>query len=80
MSERYKRLKAHCEGMGINLLRDDVAFIERMLVHCEPTARQTCLKTYFQIWLDGMEEEGLHNRQNTGRHMANTWLRTRFGK
>jgi hypothetical protein len=61
---------------GINLHKDDIAFIKCCLGYIPYNERRKTLQKYAEIWLKAMNEtDKVIAKQNVGRRRANTWLR-----
>jgi len=65
----------HCATNGIELLRDDVIFIKRMLKTIHSSQHKAILLEYVALWLAGMaKEQSSIKKQGVGRRMANRSL------
>jgi len=65
----------HCAALGIELLKDDVIFIKRMLKTIHSSKHKAILNQYVALWLTGMvEEQSSIKKQGVGRRMANSSL------
>jgi hypothetical protein len=61
---------------GLELTHDDLIFLRHHLPF-DPSHRDAALARYREIWHEAMTEEPAgHRKQNKGRFVANTWLRT----
>lgn len=61
---------------GINLHKDDIAFIKRYIGFIPYQDRRKILEKYADEWLKGMAQTDIvYAKQNIGRFRANTWLR-----
>ena len=62
--------------LGLDLLKDDLLFINKMLDEIDSGEYKPLLKRYCVIWLSTIEkEENSSLKQNLGRRTANLWLR-----
>lgn len=69
------RFKEHCIKNNIQLLRDDVRFIEERLRAIDYNLHKDVLNCYYKKWWQGIrEEENALRKQNLGRLTANKWL------
>jgi hypothetical protein len=61
---------------GIELLKDDINFAEKVLIKLPENSHKLIMRDYAYEWLRGMgdKEKSLQN-QNLGRKRANIWLR-----
>ena len=65
----------HCATNGVELLKDDVTFIKRMLKTIHGSRHKAILTQYVALWLTGMaEEQSSIKKQGVGRRMANSSL------
>lgn len=61
---------------GIELSKDDLKFIENILIKLPEKAHKSIMRDYSMKWLEGVgEAEKVYQEQNFGRRMANLWLR-----
>ena len=68
--------QSHCESLGIKLLREDTAFIKKMLLSISRHKQKSVLAEYAEIWLQAMNETDIvYKKQNIGRRAANNFLR-----
>jgi len=66
----------HCKQNNIQLLRDDIQYIKRMLQRIAPNARKRVMRGYLDEWVLGRDQcENAIQAQNMGRRRANTYLR-----
>jgi hypothetical protein len=68
--------KAHCEQLGIDLLKDDFVFIKSCLRNVPKNSHKTVLRRYCDVWVASMtacSNDAL--KQSMGRREANTFLR-----
>ena len=72
MALNWYNFKAYCARMGINLLRDDIRFIEKRLDEINPDIHRRVMRDYTRIWLEHLNHRG---GDNEGRKMANEYLR-----
>jgi hypothetical protein len=64
---------------GIELLRDDFVFIEKILTKLPESVHKSLMRDYADQWVLGMEnKENSSPNQNMGRFKANTWLRRKL--
>lgn len=74
----YHRFKAYAESLGIQLLKDDLRFIDTQLLRYSENESRAILRDYINEWLHGKgEEDNPTLNQNSGRFRANKWLLTR---
>lgn len=72
LSETFK---PYCEKQGIELLKDDLKFIEKSLGRIIPSNRKRLMVVYVEKWIEGMLScKSQTVAQNTGRKRANLWL------
>jgi len=72
----YTTFKTYCATRGINLLRDDLLFIEKRLARIPQEAHKRIAKQFVEKWLEGIgSNENALNSVNLGRRIANIWLR-----
>lgn len=65
-----------CKEKNIQLLRDDKRFIVSMVNKLPRELHKDVLTNYIDKWLLGYSEEKKTSlKQNSGRLMANSWLR-----
>ena len=76
----YGSVKPHFERQGINLLRDDMLFIEKCLGTVPPEFHRKLMKDYFVLWNTkiALKENGSLNSINP-RYEANVYLRNVSG-
>lgn len=61
---------------GIELLRDDLRFIENILNKIPVELQKSIMSDYCKIWCQGMcLMDKSYQNQNLGRFKANEWLR-----
>ncbi len=61
---------------GIELLKEDFIFIERILNKLPSGLHKSIMRQYKEKWHEGMgDSEKFSQNQNMGRFEANTWLR-----
>ncbi len=67
------------EQQGIQILRDDIKFIEKILNKLPENLHKSLMRDYASEWLEGMDDrEKSRQNQNLGRWRANNWLRNRL--
>ena len=72
---RWSMFKDYCLHNNIQLLRDDVKFIERELQKIAPNEHRAILKEYTDLWLSILSEnDNAAQAQNLARKTANRWL------
>lgn len=72
---RWSLFKDYCLHNNIQLLRDDIKFIERELQKIAPNEHRQVLKEYTDLWLSTLKEnENEPPGQNLARKTANRWL------
>lgn len=75
----YHQFKAYCESKNVQLLPDDVAYLDVKLKRHSLEETREILKHYVDEWVAGVNSEGLsQKKQNTGRVKANAWLQARL--
>ena len=71
----YTTFQDYCKKSGIQLLKDDLKYIERVLCNIDKGEQKRVLKHFTDEWLLGIQlEENSTLKQNTGRRRANLWL------
>jgi hypothetical protein len=74
----YGRLKSfvtHCQSKGIELMRDDIAYIDRMLNKLPKNDFKAVLTLYVDEWVLGKgQNKNAQGAQGNGRRRANLWL------
>ena len=76
-TEYFPFLIARLKAEGLQIVREDVHFVEGLMPN-EKGAQRDLLAQYRKVWLEAMDATPAeHQRQNAGRHAANTWLRER---
>lgn len=68
-------IKSYARNRSIELLRDDINFIDRITKGMTRSLRQSVILRYFDTWNAAMHSVNAVNRQNQGRFAANTFLR-----
>lgn len=66
------KFRPYCESRGIEILPDDIRFIEKCLPKIHQDDRRNVLKRYCDIWAFEIKEA---QNANLGRLQANTYLR-----
>lgn len=67
--------KAWAEKQGIELMKEDLLFIEKILRKLPENIHKRLMRDYSQKWLEGIgEAKNAHQEQNLGRFRANSWL------
>ncbi len=69
---RLKQFRAFCARSGIELLRDDVVFIDTRLNHIAKNDFKPVLTRYTEEWLQGLQK--VPKTQGAARRRANLWL------
>ncbi len=70
------KFKTWTEKQGIELMPEDLKFIESILIKLPESRHKQLMRDYSQKWLDGIESsKSVQSAQNLGRRMANSWLR-----
>lgn len=69
----YGSVRPYFLKQGINLLRDDMLFIENCLSKIHPDSHRMIMREYFRIWND-LQKVGTE-KLNTARFEANSYLR-----
>jgi|JI7StandDraft_1071085.scaffolds.fasta_scaffold11654_4 hypothetical protein len=65
----------YCQRKGINLLKDDLKFIEKLLRLFPPDRQKSIMVRYCEEWHKGMAEcENAAQSENFGRRRANLYL------
>jgi hypothetical protein len=62
----------YCELKGLQILRDDMRFIERRLTEIHPDSHRRVMREYVRIWIQALSEG---QGQGQGRVKANQYLR-----
>jgi len=65
----------HCKQNNIQIMRDDIAFIRKMVKRLSPELRKRVIRRYLDEWVlgrDGCEIVALS--QNSGRRRANLYM------
>lgn len=71
----WNRFKDYCYRNNIQLLKDDIKFLERELIKINPNEHRTILKEYSDLWLHTLKKgEKSSQNQNLARKTANNWL------
>jgi hypothetical protein len=66
----------YAKNKGCALLKDDMAYLLRLLGHLSKPERSKILRKYIDVWVDAMAHcDDENKRQNQGRFAANTWVR-----
>ena len=66
---------------GLQLLRDDIKFLRKIIQIMPKENRKLFLLDYCQEWLSGINEEpNVQLKQNMGRRRANLWALHQRGK
>lgn len=66
----------YTKSHGVNLLRDDIKYIRKMLVIHERHHHKAILKQYVEVWTKAMQEcDNPLTADNIGRRAANSFLR-----
>lgn len=68
-----------CAAQNIKLLRDDITFIKRCIKTIPKAHHKAVVRRYCEIWANATDKcERLieASKNNSGRVMANNWLRT----
>ena len=72
---RLRSFVAHCQTKGIELMRDDIAYIDRMLNKLPRNDFKSVLTHYRDEWVIGKgEAKNAQGAQGFGRRRANLWL------
>lgn len=66
----------YAESLHINLLTDDIRFLEKMVSRAPQDDRRPILNSYLQLWVEVLRENPGPGGNNAGRHAANCWLRS----
>lgn len=67
--------KAHCDGLGLELLREDWLFIREQIARVPVQYQKQVLGKYARLWAQMLGELGdVVQAQNVGRRTANGWL------
>ncbi len=69
----YGSVRPYFLKQGINLLRDDMLFIEKCLSNVPQERHKIVMREYFRLWND--LPNGIEEKLNTGRFEANCYLR-----
>lgn len=69
---KWTVFKNYCKAKNIQLLRDDLRFIERVLTKTTVNEHRFILKEFADIWLHELEKSS--QNQNLARRIANKWL------
>ena len=65
----------YAKSKGLDLHKDDIAFIKRILPDIPQGEHKALLRDYLKTWTDGMGlTENVVQKQNLGRRMANLSL------
>lgn len=65
----------YAASKGLQLLKDDINYIQRQLKHIPKAERKQVMLTYIRLWKEAMAQEGnVRTNQNKGRYAANHWL------
>lgn len=72
------RFSSHAQSLGVNLLTDDMLFIEKMLSRVPQVDLRRTLQTYLDVWCEKLKESHGLTAENQARRAANSWLRTTF--
>jgi hypothetical protein len=71
----------YCKTKGIEILPDDMRFIEQMLKDIPDDLHKSIMRDFIEEWCDGMGRDAMSLlKQNLGRRKANIWLRAKVGK
>lgn len=72
---RLESFRAYCKKQNINLLKDDLNFINRMLLEIDSDDFKAILMRYIEKWLScmGDSDKNAHS-VNLARKTANLWL------
>ena len=72
---RWNLFKDYCLANNIQLLRDDIKFISKILIKIPNNEHRSVLKEYTDLWLHSLKKtEKSSQNQNLARKTANTWL------
>lgn len=72
---RWNLFKDYCLKNNIQLLRDDIKFLEKELVKINDNEHRGILKEYTDLWLHSLEGNAKSSQnQNLARKTANKWL------
>lgn len=76
ISSRLNSFRKYAEKEGINLLREDLLFIDKVLGNFEREQYKSILRGYLDEWLYGLEEIKISRATGQGlaRRRANQWL------
>lgn len=76
MYTKPQSFREYCLNRGVELLRDDIRFINTQIANLEQSARRAVLSKYCEVWLSAMNSCDTDlRRMNIGRKAANSWLR-----
>lgn len=68
--------RTFCESQGIQLLPDDLRFIRKSLQDMPKNLKRMAMEGYVRNFKAGIDlEKSAFRKQNSGRFMANTFLR-----
>ena len=67
--------REYCLNRGVELLRDDIKFINTQITGMSQPERRAVLSKYCEVWLSTMEScNNPIKRDNIARRAANLWL------
>ncbi len=71
----HTTFKDYCTKRGIELLRDDLKFIEKKLYLIHSDLHKSIMGDFVEKWCEGMGYTEIDSqKQNLGRNKANLWL------
>ena len=70
------RFVKYCHENNMHLLRDDIAYLKKILAKCDLSEIRPVLHDYSKKWYEGIAEcTNVQNKQNFARKRANIWIR-----
>jgi hypothetical protein len=78
MYTKPQSFREYCLNRGVELLRDDIYFINTQIAKLDQSSRRAVLSKYCEIWITSMNLcDNENGKQNTGRRSANIFLRSK---
>lgn len=72
----HKTFSPYCKAQGIDILPDDLKFIERCISSKSEPVQREIMREYFNVWRGIVKEHPKQaNIQNMGRKESNEYLR-----
>ena len=73
----YCDFRPYALHQGLEIMREDMNFIEKIVSKIPITYQRKALKAYVQIWMQELEthKDNAIGKQNLGRRAANSYLR-----